>query len=229
MIHIGQRIKEVFDSQPKSHNIEWFAAQLNCKRANIYNIFNRKTIDTELLMQISGVLGHDFFKDFSDDLLRSRGARLSEKQQIYDEMMDSMGRLLARRLDRVRIAEQTPYFLLNRWDKANEPFPLSKYKLYICYGEDADVEPHMHLYSNEEGFELRFTISEKPRMHPVKNYGTRSASDTFYDIALLVEKWLNPSWPFGMVGPLSNRMFAIMIYNTINPRPNVTSVMEGIL
>ena len=229
MIHIGRRIKEVFDSQPKTHGIEWLAARLNCKRANIYNIFNRKTIDTELLLQISEVLEHDFFRDYSNDLLRSRGERLSEKQQIFDEMMDSMGRLLARRLDRVTIAGRTPYFLLNRWDRSMEPFPLSKYKLYICYGEDADVEPHMHLYSNEEGFELRFTLGEKPRMLPVKKYGTRNASDTFYDMTLLVEKWLNPTWPLGMVGPLTHRMFAIMIYNTINPRPGVTSPTEGFL
>lgn len=65
MYHIGRHIREVFDLQPKTHNIEWFASQLNCKRANVYNIFNRRTIDTELLARISAILDHDFFRDLS--------------------------------------------------------------------------------------------------------------------------------------------------------------------
>lgn len=68
MYHIGNRIREVFDEQPKAHNIQWFAAQLNCKRANVYNIFRRSTIDTELLARISVALDHDFFADLSSYL-----------------------------------------------------------------------------------------------------------------------------------------------------------------
>lgn len=68
MIHIGRLIKQVFDRQPKSHTIVWFAGRLNCRRGNIYNIFNRATIDTELLIRISQVLSHDFFKDISEQL-----------------------------------------------------------------------------------------------------------------------------------------------------------------
>lgn len=66
MLHIGQMIKNNFDQQPKSHTINWFAEQLHCQRGNIYNIFNRKTIDTELLIRISIILNHDFFKDISE-------------------------------------------------------------------------------------------------------------------------------------------------------------------
>lgn len=63
--HIGNLIREVFDSQPKSHTVSWFAAQLNCRRGNIYNIFNRPTIDTALLHRICIILEHDFFADLS--------------------------------------------------------------------------------------------------------------------------------------------------------------------
>lgn len=63
--HIGNIIREVFDSQPKSHTISWFAAQLNCRRGNIYSIFRRSTIDTALLHRISIILNHDFFADLS--------------------------------------------------------------------------------------------------------------------------------------------------------------------
>ncbi len=78
MLHIGQRIKEVFDQQPKSHNIGWLAAQLNCRRANVYNIFGRSTIDTELLRRISIALNHDFFSDLSLDL----------RQKSTDDVID---------------------------------------------------------------------------------------------------------------------------------------------
>lgn len=67
MLHIGKRIKEVFDSQPKRHTVKWFAEQLHCDRRNIYRIFERNNIDVVLLKQISEVLGHDFFKDLSGD------------------------------------------------------------------------------------------------------------------------------------------------------------------
>ena len=65
---IGKKIKEVFEQQPKSHNIKWFAAQLHCNRSNIYDIFNRASIDTDRLTQISKVLNHDFFLDISNEL-----------------------------------------------------------------------------------------------------------------------------------------------------------------
>lgn len=68
MIHIGQLIKEVFANQPKSHTVNWFAEQLHCRRGNIYDIFNRPTIDTELLIRISLILDYDFFAHISQHI-----------------------------------------------------------------------------------------------------------------------------------------------------------------
>ena len=68
MIHVGRMIKAVFDEQPKAHTVTWFADQLHCKRTNIYNIFRRQAIDTELLARISLILDHDFFHDLSEAL-----------------------------------------------------------------------------------------------------------------------------------------------------------------
>lgn len=68
MVHVGNLVREVFDRQPKGHNIMWFARQLNCNRSNIYDIFNRPTLDTELLRRISIILRHDFFRDLSETL-----------------------------------------------------------------------------------------------------------------------------------------------------------------
>lgn len=67
-MHIGTHIKDVFDNGPKLWTVTWFARQLNCDRRNIYNIFARKSIDTELLMRISRILNHNFFADIAHEL-----------------------------------------------------------------------------------------------------------------------------------------------------------------
>lgn len=64
-IHIGLIVKEVFENQPRYCTVSWLARQLHCGRANVYNIFERQSIDTDLLMRLSIILKHDFFKYFS--------------------------------------------------------------------------------------------------------------------------------------------------------------------
>lgn len=67
-MHIGKKIQEILRLHPKEHTVTWFARQLNCHRVNVYDIFNRQTIDTELLKRISVILDHDFFHDISADI-----------------------------------------------------------------------------------------------------------------------------------------------------------------
>lgn len=69
-IHIGQLIKDELERQERS--VSWFARKLYCDRSNIYKIFKRSTIDTELLMRISVVLNHDFFSDYIEVLAQSK-------------------------------------------------------------------------------------------------------------------------------------------------------------
>lgn len=71
--HIGKTIKEVFDRQPRSCTATWFARQINCHRANVYDIFSRPSIDCELLERISIALNHNFFLDLADDVQRETG------------------------------------------------------------------------------------------------------------------------------------------------------------
>ncbi|MDE7166730.1 MAG: XRE family transcriptional regulator [Bacteroidaceae bacterium] len=75
MRHVGKMIKAELDKHPKAHTVTWFANELHCKRTNVYDIFNRQTVDTELLLRISRILGHDFFRDLSDDLSAESDAR----------------------------------------------------------------------------------------------------------------------------------------------------------
>lgn len=43
----------------------WLAKKVNCDRTNIYKIFQRASIDTELLSRISKALDYDFFMELS--------------------------------------------------------------------------------------------------------------------------------------------------------------------
>ena len=62
-IHIGQQVKLVLES--KGITVTEFAKRINKSRENVYSIFTRKSIDTNLLSKISEVLEYDFFKSLS--------------------------------------------------------------------------------------------------------------------------------------------------------------------
>ena len=69
-LHIGHEIKEY----AKSHGIKlhWLSQQLHCHRNTLYNVFERRWIDTDLLMRLSLVLEHDFFADISEEYVRKQ-------------------------------------------------------------------------------------------------------------------------------------------------------------
>lgn len=64
MVHIGSLIEQELRKQERT--VTWFASKLHCDRTNIYKIFKKQSIDTRLLEQISVILQHNFFSDFSD-------------------------------------------------------------------------------------------------------------------------------------------------------------------
>lgn len=63
-IHIGEMIRQELKRQGRS--ITWLAQNVNCSRENLYKIFRRPWIYTDLLMQISEALGYNFFRVCSD-------------------------------------------------------------------------------------------------------------------------------------------------------------------
>jgi len=66
MINIGNSIKDELLKQERT--VSWLARKLNCTRAMVYRIFSKNSIDTNLLMQISLVLHHNFFCDLKEDV-----------------------------------------------------------------------------------------------------------------------------------------------------------------
>lgn len=69
-IHIGQLIRKRLDEN--GHSVVWLARQLTCSRTNVYKIFEKAHLDTEMLYRISLVLHYDFFSLLSDNV-REKG------------------------------------------------------------------------------------------------------------------------------------------------------------
>lgn len=46
----------------------WFADRICCTRTHVYKIFDKTSIDTDLLLRISQVLEYNFFEYFSEQL-----------------------------------------------------------------------------------------------------------------------------------------------------------------
>lgn len=69
MVHIGKIIESELRNQGRT--VTWFAKSLYCDRTNAYKIFQRESVDSDMLYRISKVLSHDFFKYYSQELENS--------------------------------------------------------------------------------------------------------------------------------------------------------------
>ena len=65
-IHLGTMVKRELKAQGRT--VVWLARTLNMERSSIYKIFERNSLNVELLIRISLVMHHDFFKDVSDKI-----------------------------------------------------------------------------------------------------------------------------------------------------------------
>lgn len=66
MVNVGQRIKQELQRQERT--VSWLARKLNCTRAAVYRIFDKNSIDTALLANISQVLRYNFFEELAEDV-----------------------------------------------------------------------------------------------------------------------------------------------------------------
>lgn len=63
-IHIGNIIKDELRLQGRT--ITWLSTQVSSTRENLYKMFRRPWIYTDLLLEISKALNYDFFKLYSE-------------------------------------------------------------------------------------------------------------------------------------------------------------------
>lgn len=66
MIHLGKLIQEVL--RRRGSSVTWLARELHTVRGNVYDIFERETMDTGLLLRLSLLLDYNFLKDVADDV-----------------------------------------------------------------------------------------------------------------------------------------------------------------
>jgi hypothetical protein len=85
-IHIGDEIKNVLNSSDLS--VTEFAKKINKSRGNIYSIFSRNAIETDLLLTISEVLNFDFFQLYSNSSaeLKMKIADLEKQNQLLSQL-----------------------------------------------------------------------------------------------------------------------------------------------
>lgn len=69
-LHIGRLIRAKLEE--KGQTVTWLARQVPCSRTNIYKIFDRPSIDTDMLARLSVIMGFDFFAALSDGLNRGK-------------------------------------------------------------------------------------------------------------------------------------------------------------
>ena len=76
-VHIGKIIKETLKS--KNIDVADFAHKINYTRGNAYKIFNKKSIDTDLLFKISKVLDENLFFNYitSDEIIKYKNDKVN--------------------------------------------------------------------------------------------------------------------------------------------------------
>lgn len=60
---IGELIKDELEKQERT--VTWFARKLSCDRSNVYRLFQKHSIETDLLIRISVILNRDFTPEIS--------------------------------------------------------------------------------------------------------------------------------------------------------------------
>lgn len=61
--HVGALIQREMKRQERTPS--WLSKKIFCDRTNIHKIYKKKSIDSELLYNISKALNHNFFEDLS--------------------------------------------------------------------------------------------------------------------------------------------------------------------
>jgi len=108
-VHIGQEIKKVYDSS--GLKLKEFALRMKYGPKNIYSIFERETVDTEILLRASLILKYDFFELYQKDL-----PFVSEPVQDYRRISEE-NRLLKEQLTLTERLMETKDKLLTEYHK----------------------------------------------------------------------------------------------------------------
>ncbi len=88
-MRLGEKIKEVFEA--KGIKLIDFADQIGTVRQNVYRLFERDSLDSDLLYKISQVLDYDFFQHYqvspaNKPSTSNEGISINEIAVLKDEL-----------------------------------------------------------------------------------------------------------------------------------------------
>ncbi len=76
-IHIGHLIQAQLKADKRS--VGWLAKQIPCTRNHVYKIFNKHSLDADLILKISVAMSFNFFQYYSAEVNAAMKARMGEE------------------------------------------------------------------------------------------------------------------------------------------------------
>jgi DNA-binding phage protein len=76
-IHIGHLIQTQLKADKRS--VGWLAREIGCTRNHVYKIFNRPSLDSDLILRISKAMNYNFFQYYTAAFLENLKSRIGEE------------------------------------------------------------------------------------------------------------------------------------------------------
>ena len=76
-IHIGHLIREQLKADQRSAS--WLARKIGFTRNHVYKIFNKPSLDADLILKISIAMSFNFFQYYTVEFLEGMKARMGDK------------------------------------------------------------------------------------------------------------------------------------------------------
>ena len=76
-IHIGHLIQEQLRKDQRS--VGWLSREIGCTRNHVYKIFNRPSLDADLILKISIAMSFNFFQYYSAEVNAAMKTRMGEE------------------------------------------------------------------------------------------------------------------------------------------------------
>ena len=75
-IHIGQLIRAQLKADHRS--VGWLSREIGCTRNHVYKIFNKSSLDSDLIFRISKAMSFNFFQYYSAAVNAAMKTRFGE-------------------------------------------------------------------------------------------------------------------------------------------------------
>ena len=75
--HIGLLIQEQLHKDQRS--VGWLSRQIPCSRNHVYKIFNKPSLDSDLILRISNAMNFNFFQYYTAEFLENLRKRTGEE------------------------------------------------------------------------------------------------------------------------------------------------------